>query len=147
MQGFIGFRHGNLSCVSEITKFYGKLWEALEVLGKQRGERLHCGLKRVVWRPSEGSASISERWALPATVRNKWKEFVPPSPVIIVNGAAPGCTSMWQCRLEFQHSGLKALVESFSKTLRELSRAWRITHTWILRMSLISIWEGSCMVM
>lgn len=35
---------------------------------------------------------------------------------------------MWQCRLEFQHSGFEALEESFSKTLHELSRANRITH-------------------
>lgn len=35
---------------------------------------------------------------------------------------------MWQCRLEFQHSGFEALEESFSKTLHELSGAKRRTH-------------------
>lgn len=70
------------------------------------------------------------QWALSAVChRQKQVEGVcSPTPVIIVNGAAPGCTSMWQCRLEFQHSGIKALLESFSKTLHELSGAWRITH-------------------
>lgn len=68
---------------------------------------------------------VNSECCLPQTETREKSLFLP---VIIVNGAAPGCTSMWQCRLEFQHSGFEALVESFSKTLHELSRAKRITH-------------------
>lgn len=35
--------------------------------------------------------------------------------VIIVNGAAPGCSRMQRCWLQIQHSGSEACVESFSR--------------------------------
>lgn len=68
---------------------------------------------------------VNSECCLPQTETIEKSLFLP---VIIVNGAAPGCTLMCQCRLEFQHSGFEALVESFSKTLHELSRAKRLTH-------------------
>lgn len=57
-----------------------------------------------------------------------------------VNGAAAGCTSMWQCRLEFQHSRIEALEESFSK-----NAAWTFQAQTNSKMSLSSIYEASCM--
>lgn len=62
--------------------------------------------------------SISEHSVLSPLDRNKRKSLFPH--VIIVNGAAAGCTATWQCRLEFHLSGFDALDNFFSsKTVYE----------------------------